>query len=87
MPLNLGFAVALVRYLYPDVPVDHVDFEVEIRACMADCIRCELRNGKLDGLANGQRLIVKKSHCQVPSFCDTSRCPAKVLLQRARRHV
>jgi hypothetical protein len=87
MLLSLGFSMTPVRYLYPDVPVDHVDLEVEIRARMADCIGCELRNGQLNGLANGLRLIVEESHGEVPSCRDTSRCSAKVLLQRARRHV
>jgi hypothetical protein len=87
MFLNFGCSMTLVRHQHPNVPGDHADFKVELGARMKYRIRCELRHGELNGLANGMRLIAEESRSEVPSFSNASRRSAEVLLQRPRRHL
>ena len=44
MLLNLGLNMTLVCYLYSNVSIDYVHFEVEVCARMAYYVCCELRN-------------------------------------------
>jgi hypothetical protein len=79
--------MTLIDYLYSNVAVNHVEFEIEIGARMAYCVGCKLRNRERNGLANCLRLITEESYGEVPSFRDTSWREAEVLLQGARRHL
>ena len=87
MLLNLGLSMTLVCYLYSDVSIDYVHFEVEVCARVAHYVCCELRNCQFDDLTNRLRLIAEEARSDAPSFGDALGCRPEMLLERAGRHV